>query len=270
MQESSGSGTQFSPWLVLVLACPSHATQVTSGVSFAQISFTGSNPPEKYSHYGQISVDFNMLYGEGYINVERYENGKPAGWVVKNLPVISGSVLAGYSTTFDLGASGYQSTFSAYVDYSPTLLANDSSLKGQPAATYRLGQAEYPLIDRCTNRNTNKNGTPAAVNVWSSADSCSDGQQIELEKEYDVTPDAAGDLTFCFQNTSIVRIRSADLTWSNVDVSTKCGKLDYFGACSDLAKHVPWSAAGGIPLGASFDFCMRGLSVQNAKLVFHK
>jgi hypothetical protein len=98
-----------------------------------------------YSHYGQVSVDFNMLYGEGYINVERYANGKAAGWVVKNLPVTSGSVLPGYSTMFDLGASGYQATFSAYVDFSPTALANDTSLKGQAALTYQLGQAEYPL-----------------------------------------------------------------------------------------------------------------------------
>ena len=94
MQTTYGTVTQFvfSLFLVITLS-PAYASQVTSGVSFAQVSFTGSNPPEMYSHYGQISVDFNMLYGEGYINVERYANGKAAGWVVKNLPVISGSIL---------------------------------------------------------------------------------------------------------------------------------------------------------------------------------
>jgi len=45
-----------------------------------------------------VSIDYTMLYGEGYINIERYENGKAAGWVVKNLPVISGVILSGFST----------------------------------------------------------------------------------------------------------------------------------------------------------------------------
>ena len=101
--------------------------------------------PQKYSQWGQISIDYTMLYGEGYINVERYENGKAAGWVVKNLPVISGSVLSGFSTMFDLGASGYRSSLAAYVDFSPVPLADDSSLRSQVPLTYQLGQAEYPL-----------------------------------------------------------------------------------------------------------------------------
>ena len=131
--------------LLIIAVSPVFAEQLTSGVSFSQVSFTASNPPEKYSHYAQVSVDYTMLYGEGYVNVERYENGKAAGWVVKNLPVINGSVLSGFSTMFDLGASGYQSSISAYVDFSPTPLLDDSSLRHETPAEYRLAQAELPL-----------------------------------------------------------------------------------------------------------------------------
>ncbi len=133
--------------LVVIALSPAYATQVTSGVSFAQVSFTGANGPEKYSHYGQVSIDYTMLYGGGYINIERYENGTATGWIVKNLPVVRGSVLSGFSTIFDLGTSGYQLSLSAYVNFSSTPLANDSSLKNQAPLTYELGQAEYPPAD---------------------------------------------------------------------------------------------------------------------------
>jgi hypothetical protein len=63
-----------------VALSPVYANQPTSGVSFAQISFTGAQLPEEYSHYVQVSIDYATLYGDGYINVERYENGKAAGW----------------------------------------------------------------------------------------------------------------------------------------------------------------------------------------------
>jgi hypothetical protein len=127
--------------LLVVALSPAYASQPTAGVSFAQISFTDA----KYSHYGQVSIDFTMLYGEGYINVEQFQNGEPAGWLVKNLPVINSAVLPGFSTMFDLGISGYQSSFSAYVDFSPTALADDSSLKNQSPLSYKLAQAEYPV-----------------------------------------------------------------------------------------------------------------------------
>ncbi|MGO9516786.1 MAG: hypothetical protein ACLPND_07065 [Candidatus Korobacteraceae bacterium] len=143
---------------------PAYGAQVTSGVSFAQVSFTATNPPDKYSHYGQISVDFTMLYGEGYINVERYQNGQPAGWVVKNLPVISGSVLPGFSTTLDLGLSGYQSSFSAHVDFSPSQLDDDSSLKANVPTMYLLGQAEIAALPPADdNRTTNLVGEAGLV-----------------------------------------------------------------------------------------------------------
>jgi hypothetical protein len=132
--------------LFVLALIPAYAEQLTSGVSFAQISFTASNPPEKYSHYGQVSVDFTMLYGEGYINVERYQNGQAAGWVVKNLRVVNGSVLSGFSTMFDLGTSGHQSSFTAYVEYSTTPLADDSPLKNQVPVAFQLGQAEYSVL----------------------------------------------------------------------------------------------------------------------------
>jgi len=132
--------------LLVFALSPAYASQVTSGVSFAQVSFTDASAPQKYSNYGQVSVDYTMLYGAGYINVERYENGEPAGWVVKNLPVISGSVLSGFSTMFDLGRSGYQSSLTAYVSFTPDKLADDGSLKNQAPLSYRLAQAEYPVL----------------------------------------------------------------------------------------------------------------------------
>jgi hypothetical protein len=131
-------------FLIMALS-PAYAEQLTAGVSFAQISFISSNPQENYSHYGQVSVDYTMIYGEGYINVERYNNGQAAGWIVRNLPVISGSVLPGFTTVFDLGVSGYQSSITAYVDFSPTKLADDTSLKGKVPLSFPLGQAEYPF-----------------------------------------------------------------------------------------------------------------------------
>lgn len=137
--------------LLVIALSPVYAEQPTSGISFAQISFTNPEAPQKYSHYGQVSVDYSMLYGEGYVNVERYENGRAAGWVVKNLPVISGSVLPGFSTMFDLGAPGYQSSFTGYVVFSTKPLADDSSLKNQTPLTYKLGQAEYPVLAPANN-----------------------------------------------------------------------------------------------------------------------
>jgi len=150
--KSSLSINLWQRYTVLIIALfvlalsPAYAEQLTSGVSFSQISFTASIPPQMYSRHGQMSVDFTMLYGEGYINVERYQNGQPAGWVVKNLPVVNSSILSGFSTMFDLGASGYQSSFAAYVNYSTSPLADDSSLKNQAPVTYQLGQAEYSVL----------------------------------------------------------------------------------------------------------------------------
>ena len=47
---------------------------------------------------------------------------------------------------FDLGGAGDRSSLSAYVDFSSTPLADDSSLRHGGAITYQLGQAEYPLL----------------------------------------------------------------------------------------------------------------------------
>ena len=132
-------------YLFFIWVMPVFAEQVTSGISFAQVSFTGSNPAVMYSHYGQVSVDFAMLYGEGYINIERYENGKAAGWVVRNLPIVNASTLSGFSTLFDLGTDGYRSSFSGYVDYSATPLADDNSLINRAPINYALGQFENSL-----------------------------------------------------------------------------------------------------------------------------
>jgi len=133
--------------LLVIALTPAYAGQPTAGVSFAQVSFTDSQAPQEYSHYGQVFIDYTMLYGSGYINVERYEGGKAVGWMVRNIPVISGSASPGFSPMFELGASGYQSSISAYVDFSPTPLADDSSLKGQVPLTYLLAHIAAPAED---------------------------------------------------------------------------------------------------------------------------
>lgn len=157
--------------LLMIALSPAYAEQLTSGVSFAQISFTVSNPPEKYSHYGEISIDYTMLYGEGYINVERYENGQAAGWVVKNLPVVNGSILSGFSTMFDLGATGYRRSLVAYVNFSTAQLGDDSSLRNQTPLVYALGQAELQLLPPAANNNV--------FSVQLSSQACQVGDQIK-------------------------------------------------------------------------------------------
>jgi hypothetical protein len=178
--------------LLFIALGPAYASQPTSGVSFAQVSFTDAKAPQKYSHYGQVSIDYTMLYGEGYINVERYENGKAAGWVVKNLPVISGSVLSGFSTMFDLGASGYQSSFAAYVDFSPTPLADDSFLKSQAGITYQLAQAEYPLPAPGTGEEN--------VRIIEGGDGEECVKIKENQFEYNGKVDGQGSFSKCFTN----------------------------------------------------------------------
>lgn len=194
--------------LFVIAVCAAHAEQPTASVSFAQVSFTASNPPVKYSHYGQVSVDFMMLYGEGYINVERYQNGQPAGWVVKNLPVIGGSVLSGFSTMFDLGSSGYQPSFSAYVDFSPTPLADDSALKNQTPLTYQLAQAEYfvapPNDPPGTKPQITISGGAATVDPRNGCkQSEKDAQLYTFDKDkFTKTIEVDGKLTFCALNAS--------------------------------------------------------------------
>ncbi len=195
--------------LMVITFCSAHAEQVTAGVSFAQVSFTASNPPVNYSHYGQVSVDFTMLYGEGYINVERYENGVAAGWVVKNLPVINGSILSGFGTMFDLQASGYQSSFSAYVDYSTTPLADDSSLRNQVPQNYPLAQFEDSL------------GEPAKqYDVSFEIVDCKNPTKIQNLKQDYGSPLTKGAVDFCLLNDLNEKgtndlIISAGVRWDN-------------------------------------------------------
>jgi hypothetical protein len=130
--------------LLVAALSPVYAIQPTSGASFAQISFTGAKAQQEYSPYGQVSIDYAMLYGGGYINVERYENGKAAGWVVQNLPVVNSAGQPAAATRFELGGSGRQYSFAAYVDFSPARLPDDSSLKRQVPLTYLLSQIVLP------------------------------------------------------------------------------------------------------------------------------
>src|SRR5260370_13134303 len=71
-------------WDVVLCCCAvsrGFANQPASGISFAQVSFGYTQP---FSHYGKVSVRSEMLYGKGYINVERYEAGRAVAWVVRN------------------------------------------------------------------------------------------------------------------------------------------------------------------------------------------
>ena len=131
--------------LVLITLGAAHAVEPTSGISFAQVSFT--SPSQPYSRYGKVVVVSGTLYGDGFINIERYENGVARRWIVKNLPVVNGALPSGASTMFDLGATGRQYSFTAYVDYSPTPLADDSSLAGKVPLAYLLKQEVLPAGD---------------------------------------------------------------------------------------------------------------------------
>ncbi len=245
-------------FLVITLS-PAYASQVTSGVSFAQVSFTGSNPPEMYSHYGQISVDFNMLYGEGYINVERYANGKAAGWVVKNLPVISGSILPGYSTMFDLVASGYQSTFSAYVDFSPTALANDTSLKGQAALRYQLGQAEYPLLAPLAA--SNKNLYFDTANFEAECGGMPPKRPLHFiipsAMSFDFPAPTGGADVECFVNATAKVLGGSDFEEFDAALKLTCDPMTFWVNCGPIPSgviHFYGSATTGIPAGTRFTF----------------
>ncbi len=203
-----GKVTVLGITLMVITFCSAHAEQPTVGISFAQVSFTASTPPVKYSNYGEIFVDFTMLYSEGYVNVERYHNGQPSGWVVKNLPVIDGSVLSGFSTMFDLGSSGYQPSFSAYVNFSPTPLADDSALKKQTPLTYQLAQAEYFVAAP-----NDRPGTKPQITISGGAatvDPRNGCKQTEKEMQlytfgngnFTKTIEVDGNLTFCALNAS--------------------------------------------------------------------
>jgi len=85
-----------------------------------------------------------MFYGSGYINVERYENGQAVAWAVRNLAVGNAPSPAEVSALFDLGAADRQYSFSAYVDFSPAPLPDDSSLKGRVPMVYLLAQIAPP------------------------------------------------------------------------------------------------------------------------------
>ena len=225
--------------LLIIALNPAYAEQLTSGVSFAQISFTGSNPAEKYSHYGQVSVDFTMLYGEGYINVERYEHGQAAGWMVKNLPVVSGSVLPGYSTMLDLGHAGYQSSLNAYVDFSSAPLADDSSLRNQQAATYHLAEADYPFADPSPAGNDNDL-------YWTAEkETCKGTIQIFEFPFKDWYPLTDGKASVCFQNLTGKPIVFADFTWvlggdQRKWTGATCDKAPFWGNCYANKAYGDW------------------------------
>src|SRR6516164_7399267 len=69
---------------------PTRAMDLTEAVCFAQVSFTDPRDPEMYSRYGHAFISSGILDRSASLNVERYADGQPAGWIVKNLPV-SGS-----------------------------------------------------------------------------------------------------------------------------------------------------------------------------------
>jgi hypothetical protein len=141
-------------WCVRTFASP-----LTTGVSFKQVDFTYQNAPEPDSQYGQIFLDYGVIHQipgispSGYVNVitlgtcvEGLNAGAlctsnsacpdsicSTGWVVQNMPVFASSGLPGLSMMFDLGFSGPQTTsFRAIVDYSPSPLADDSTIAVPP------------------------------------------------------------------------------------------------------------------------------------------
>jgi hypothetical protein len=68
------------------------ASQPASGISFSQIRYGVAG----YSRLVQVSVGPGALYGSGYLNVERYEQGRAVDWVVRNLPVNGGAAVGDF------------------------------------------------------------------------------------------------------------------------------------------------------------------------------
>src|SRR5262249_6754417 len=106
---------------VLCASPCAHAVRVTTGqgVTFQQLDFPRSTPPETYSRWGQIDVDLAALVAatgitNGWVNV-----ASDSGWVVQNLPVSTDltSTCGALQTCFDLGHSGPISQIIATVDY---------------------------------------------------------------------------------------------------------------------------------------------------------
>ncbi len=162
----SMSWKRYATGVILLAALaltPLYAVQQSSGVSFAQVNFTYADAPQPYSQYGQVSLDYSVLTSGGYINVERYNaDGTPAGWVVQNMPVLSAYGLPGLSSMFDLGSSGYQTSFSAYVDFSSTPLVDDSSLNHQLPTVYQLAQVQNNAEGSGASRTTPPGPPPVA------------------------------------------------------------------------------------------------------------
>jgi hypothetical protein len=74
--------------LLIALTTSTEAAQIFSGVSFAQVDFTYPSAPLLDSPYGQVFVDNSVLggLGSGFVSVVT-----DVGWVVQNVPVVSGA-----------------------------------------------------------------------------------------------------------------------------------------------------------------------------------
>src|SRR5437016_668633 len=116
-----------------------YGASLSTGVTFDQVNFTYPGASQPNSGYGQAFLDYSVIPGSGYVNVKT-----SSGWVVQNMPVISGSGLPGLSMMFDLGFSGTQtSAFFAQVEYTANPLSDQSQITA-PAQNFGfLGAVDH-------------------------------------------------------------------------------------------------------------------------------
>jgi len=112
------------------------------GVSFAQVDFTWPGATTLNSSTGQVNVDIATLQtltglSSGFINVST-----GLGWVVQNLPVLSGFSYPSVSTKFQLGTSSSIdiTSLDAFVSFSSTPL---TSAPTGPPATFPVGDTRF-------------------------------------------------------------------------------------------------------------------------------
>ncbi len=113
------------------------------GVTFSQVSYLFSGSDGQPSGTGQIDINIPKLtaytgMNSGYINVV-----DDAGWVVQNLPVLSGFPYPDMSTTFNLnvGHGTLVTDLEAYVCYSP------DAVPQAPRYNNPLDYSDFPVAE---------------------------------------------------------------------------------------------------------------------------
>ncbi len=130
--------------VVVLCALPAPAVTVSpgEGVSFGQMDFLWPSAETLNSDTGQIDVDIAFLQtatslSSGYLNV-----ATDAGWVVQNLPVLSGFPYPSISSNFGLGSTVGDdvTSLTATVDFSA---APVTAFAPAPSTVFAVGDVGY-------------------------------------------------------------------------------------------------------------------------------